>query len=228
MTSKKDLSEQDICTQFILPAIQNAGWDIARQVRQEVSFTNGQIFVKGNKTFRGPRKRADFILYIKPNIPVAVIEAKDNTQTPDAGLQQALDYAHTLDVPVAFSSNGDSFIQHDGSGLSLPLEKELTLDSFPSPDQVWAMYKKYKKLETPAQEAIAPTIITLIVPAVRPVIISRLPLIRLSKPWRRVKIVSFWSWLPVPARPMSLSRSFTGSGKMAPGRGSCFWPTVMC
>src|SRR5271157_2046346 len=147
MTSKKELSERDICTQFILPALIKAGWNLEKQIREEVFFTAGRVFVKGNKTVRGERKRADFILYLKPNIPIAVIEAKDNNHTVDAGIQQALGYAETLDVPVAFSSNGDGFIQHDRSGLSLELEQELTLDAFPSPTELWGMYKKYKHLE---------------------------------------------------------------------------------
>src|ERR1035437_1056274 len=129
MTSKKDLSERDICTKFILPARVKAGWDVEKQIREEVFFTDGRIFVKGNKTVRGERKRADFILYLKPNIPIAVIEAKENSYSIDAGIQQALDYAKTLDVPVAFSSNGDGFIRHDSSGFSELIEKELTLDS---------------------------------------------------------------------------------------------------
>ena len=97
MTSKKDLSERDICTQFIVPALQKAGWDIARQVREEVFFTDGRIFVKGSKTARGERKRADFILYHKPNIPIAVIEAKDNKHAVGAGLQQALPHPRPAD-----------------------------------------------------------------------------------------------------------------------------------
>ena len=155
MTAKKELSERDICTQFILPALIKAGWNLEKQIREEVFFTAGRVFVKGNKTVRGERKRADFILYLKPNIPVAVIEAKDNNHTVDAGIQQALGYAETLDVPVAFSSNGDGFIQHDRSGLSLELEQELTLDAFPSPTELWGMYKKYKHLETQEQEDVA-------------------------------------------------------------------------
>ena len=124
MTSKKDLSERDICTKYILPALVRAGWDVERQIREEVFFTNGRIFVKGDKAVRGERKRADFILYARPNIPVAVIEAKDNNHPVSAGIQQALDYAHILDVPVAFSSNGDGFIQHDRSGrATVPLRR---------------------------------------------------------------------------------------------------------
>ena len=155
MTNKKELSERDICTQFILPALVKAGWDVSKQIREEVYFTDGRIFVKGNKTVRGERKRADFILYLKPNIPVAVIEAKDNNHSVGAGLQQALGYARILDIPVAFSSNGDGFIQHDLSGFSAVIEKDLSLDNFPSPSELWNVYKMYKKIETPEQEEIA-------------------------------------------------------------------------
>lgn len=155
MGNKKDLSERDICTQFILPALVKSGWDVEKQIREEVFFTDGRIFVKGNKTARGERKRADFILYLKPNIPIAVIEAKDNNHSLGAGLQQALGYAEILDIPVAFSSNGDGFVQHDRSGSSEHIEKELSLDTFPSSADLWKMYKRYKKIETPEQEEIA-------------------------------------------------------------------------
>ena len=93
--NKKELSERDICTKFITPAIQNAGWDIRRQIREEVTFTDGRIYVRGRLTTRGKRKRADYILYHKPNIPVAIIEAKDNNHTVGAGMQQALEYMLT-------------------------------------------------------------------------------------------------------------------------------------
>lgn len=155
MTSKKELSERDICTKFILPALVKAGWDIEKQIREEAFFTEGRIFVKGKKTVRGEGKRADFILYLKPNIPIAVIEAKDNNHSMNAGIQQALSYAQTLDVPVAFSSNGDGFVQHDRSGFSQQIEKELSLESFPCPAELWEMYKKYKHIDTSEQESIA-------------------------------------------------------------------------
>ncbi len=155
MTSKRDLSERDICTRYVLPALTKAGWDIEKQVREEVFFTNGRIFVKGDNAVRGARKRADFIIYAKPNIPVAVIEAKDNNHSIGAGIQQALDYAQILDIPVAFSSNGDGFVQHDRSGYSDEIEKELSMEAFPSPELLWEMYKKYKGLETSDQERIA-------------------------------------------------------------------------
>lgn len=155
VTSKKDLSERDICTKFILPALVKSGWDAKKQIREEVFFTDGRIFVKGHKTARGERKRADFILYLKPNIPIAVIEAKDNNHSVGAGLQQALKYAEILDVPIAFSSNGDGFVMHDRSGYSHPIEQDLTLDTFPSSNALWAIYKKFKGIETAEQEEIA-------------------------------------------------------------------------
>lgn len=155
MTSKKALSERDICTQFIVPALKKAGWDVERQVREEVSFTDGRIYVRGTSSARGSRKRADFILYYKPNIPIAVIEAKDNSHNVGDGIQQALGYAKTLDIPVAFSSNGDGFVEHDRTALSGTVERNLSLDNFPSPEELWRRYKSYKGIETPQQEQIA-------------------------------------------------------------------------
>jgi type I restriction enzyme R subunit len=88
--NKKNLSERDICTKFITPALEKAGWDTQLQVLEEVSFTDGKIYVRGKITARGTRKRADYILYYKPNIPVAIIEAKDNNHSVRAGIQQGL------------------------------------------------------------------------------------------------------------------------------------------
>lgn len=155
MLSKKDLSERDICTKYITPAIEQAGWDIASQVREEVSFTDGKIYVRGKLTARGKRKRADYILYYKPNIPIAVIEAKDNNHSVRAGIQQALDYATILDVPCVFSSNGDGFIFHDRTQSSGQVETEHDLNSFPTPAQLWERYKAYKGIEDPERERIA-------------------------------------------------------------------------
>ena len=154
MASKKDLSERDICTQFILPALQKAGWDIQTQIREEVSFTDGRIYVKGNKTTRGKRKRADYILYYKPNIPIAIIEAKSNKLSVNAGIQQGIEYSNILDIPIVFSSNGDGFYEHDKTLSNGKIERELSLDSFPTPDELWKVYKKYKKIETPDEEKI--------------------------------------------------------------------------
>lgn len=153
--NKKTLSERDICTKFITPALQKAGWDTQLQILEEVSFTDGRIYVRGKFTARGIRKRADYILYYKPNIPIAIIEAKDNNYSIRAGIQQSLDYAQILDIPCVFSSNGDGFLFHDRSEISNCIETELDLDSFPSPEQLWERYKKYKGIETIYAEKIA-------------------------------------------------------------------------
>ncbi len=152
--NKKSLSERDICTKFIAPAIQNAGWDIQRQVREEVSFTKGRIIVRGKLHTRGKSRRADFILYHQPNLPLAVIEAKDNKHSVSAGIQQALDYAESLDVPFVFSSNGDGFLFHDRTGNSDQVETELTLDQFPRPEELWQRYCLWKGLNLQAQQKV--------------------------------------------------------------------------
>ena len=140
MVVKKSLSERDICTKYITPAIIGAGWDLLSQIREEVSFTKGRIIVRGKLHTRGEQKRADYILYYKSNIPLAVIEAKDNSHSVGAGMQQALNYAETLAVPFVFSSNGDGFLLHDRTGLADKTEQELALDAFPSPAQLWQRY----------------------------------------------------------------------------------------
>lgn len=141
---KKALSERDICTKFVTPALQSAGWDIHSQIREEVSFTKGRVIVRGRLATRGEPKRADYILYHKPNIPIALIEAKDNNHIVGAGMQQALGYAETLDLPFVFSTNGDGFLEHDRTKTSGALERELDLTGFPSPAELWQRYCEWK------------------------------------------------------------------------------------
>jgi type I restriction enzyme R subunit len=148
---KKKLSERDICSKYITPAILKAGWDLHSQIREEVGFTKGRIIVRGKLHTRGEQKRADYILYYKSNIPLAVIEAKDNSYSVGAGMQQALNYAETLGVPFVFSSNGDAFLLHDRTGNALKTEQELTLDAFPSPAELWQRYCEWKGIETAAE-----------------------------------------------------------------------------
>ncbi len=144
---KKTLSERDICTKYITPAIYQAGWDIHTQVREEVTFTNGRVIVQGLQVSRGSPKRADYILYYKPNIPIAVIEAKRNTYGVGDGMQQALSYAEMLDVPFVYSSNGDAFLQHDRTQTSGLLEQEIPLHAFPSPEDLWKSYCTWKNID---------------------------------------------------------------------------------
>lgn len=154
MQTKRDLSERDICTKYIIPALQKAGWSIEKQIREEVYFTDGKIYIKGNKTKRGTRKRADYILYYKPNIPVAIIEAKRNEKSIGFGIQQALEYAEILDIPVAYSSNGDGFLEHDKTVFLGKIERQLELTNFPSPQELWERYKKFKGIFEKEQEKI--------------------------------------------------------------------------
>jgi type I restriction enzyme, R subunit len=147
---KKNLTERDICSKFITPAILEAGWDLHSQIREEVSFTKGRIIVRGKLHSRGEQKRADYILYYKSNIPIAVIEAKDNSHGIGSGMQQALNYAETLGIPFVFSSNGDGFLMHDRTGLAAQTEQELALNRFPSPEELWQRYCQWKGIETEA------------------------------------------------------------------------------
>lgn len=152
--NKKSFSERDICSKYITPAIQKAGWDIQTQVLEEVSFTDGKIYVRGRLVARGERKRADYILYYQDN-PIAIIEAKDNKKSLRSGIQQALNYALILDIPSVFSSNGDGFLYHDRTAKNSSIEIELSLNDFPSPEQLWIKYKEYKGIKTPEGEKIA-------------------------------------------------------------------------
>jgi len=151
--NKKSLSERDICTKFITPALAKAGWDKMLQVREEVSFTKGRIIVRGKLVSRGKGKRADYILYYKPNIPIAIIEAKDNNHCVGDGMQQALEYAETLGIPFVFSSNGDGFVFYDKTGLLPEKEVNLGLDAFPAPAALWGTYCRWKGF-TPEAEKI--------------------------------------------------------------------------
>lgn len=151
---KRSLTERDICSKFILPAVKRAGWDEMLQVREEVYFTKGRIIVRGKLVTRGKAKKADFVLYYKPGIPIAVIEAKDNTHSVGDGIQQGLDYAATLDAPFVFSSNGDGFLFHDRTGRSTPIEANLGLDEFPPPGDLWARYRAWKGLDPEAERIV--------------------------------------------------------------------------
>ncbi|WP_289130587.1 EcoAI/FtnUII family type I restriction enzme subunit R [uncultured Clostridium sp.] len=149
--NKKNLSEEDIKMKFITPAIEKAGWNVKSQVRAEYSFTDGRIIVRGNLTARGKRKRADYLLFYKPNLPIAIIEAKDNKNSVGSGMQQGIEYAEILDVPFVYSSNGDGFLEHD---RTTGTERELSMDDFPSSEELWKRYKNTKDLTEIEEEII--------------------------------------------------------------------------
>ncbi|PMS29891.1 type I restriction enzyme R subunit [Trinickia symbiotica] len=143
---KKPLSEQDIRSKFISPALIAAGWDLNTQLLEEVVLTSGRVVVRGNRAKRDEKtiRRADYVLYLKPGIPLAIVEAKDNNHTVRDGIQQALTYAEMLDVPFAFSSNGDGFIWHDKTLHDGVLEREITMEQFPSPADLWRRYVAWR------------------------------------------------------------------------------------
>ncbi len=154
---KKQLTEADIRTKFITPALLGANgekWDLMTQIREEFHFTKGRVIVRGKTVHRGEAKKADYILYYKPNIPIAVIEAKDNNHGIGDGMQQALDYAETLDIPFAYSSNGDAFLEHDRTASSGLVTREIPLDQFPTPEELWSRYSTAKGFSK-QQESVA-------------------------------------------------------------------------
>ena len=153
--NKKGLTERDICSKFINPALKSSGWDLRTQIREEVTFTDGRVIVQGSLHSRGKAKRADYILYYKANMPIAIIEAKDNKHNVGDGMQQALEYSEILDIPFVFTSNGDSFVFHDKTIQDGPIEREISLEQFPTPDELREKYNTYKNLDNPELIEIA-------------------------------------------------------------------------
>ena len=151
---KKSLSERDISTKYITPALERAGWDLHTQIREEVTLTQGRILVRGTSYKRGKKKRADYVLYYKHNIPIALIEVKDNTHSVGAGMQQALEYGEMTGVPFVFSTNGDQFLEHDRTGSSHPVEKQLGLYAFPSPARLWQRYLDWQGFDQQARAIV--------------------------------------------------------------------------
>lgn len=149
--NKLQMSERDICTKYITPAIVNAGWDLHKQIREEYQITDGRIIVRGSLVTRGSKKRADYVLFHKPNMPIAIVEAKDNKVSVGHGIQQAIGYGEMLKVPFVYSSNGDGFLEHDSyTGI----EREISMTEFPTPEQLWERYKAYNEIDNEEEELI--------------------------------------------------------------------------
>jgi type I restriction enzyme, R subunit len=152
--NKKQFSERDICTKFITPALIPSGWDIATQIREEFALTNGRILVRGQLHTRAKNKQADYVLFYKPNLPIAIIEAKDNNHSVGNGMQQGLGYDSMLQVPFIFSSNGDRFLFHNKIATNGIIERELSLEEFPSPDTLWQWWATHKGLSEPQKSLV--------------------------------------------------------------------------
>lgn len=153
--TKNQLSERDIITKRVLPALKKAGWDIETQIREEYSFTAGRIEVRGKVVKRGTPKRVDILLYHKNHYPIALIEAKDGAHNVGDGMQQGLAYAEALDVPFTYSTNGNAFLEHDRLATSGTLEQELSLESFPSPAELYQRWSTAKGIDTSVGEVIS-------------------------------------------------------------------------
>ena len=147
---KQDLSEEDIKARYITPAVEQSGWD-KKQIRYEYAFTAGRIILRGNITSRGKQKFADYLLFYKPNFPLAIIEAKDNNHPVGAGLQQAIEYAEALDVKFVYASNGDGFVEQD---LITGDIRNLLLDEFPSPDELYHRYVNEMNFSETGEKAL--------------------------------------------------------------------------
>jgi len=150
LLKKHEMTEEDIKLQFITPAIEGK-WDKHSQIKMEYCFTDGRVIVRGNTVARGKKKKADYILYYKNNLPLAIVEAKDNKHSVGAGMQQGIEYAEILDIPFVYSSNGDAFLEHD---MTNGTEREIALSDFPTPDELWARYVGEKKLTSEQEQLI--------------------------------------------------------------------------
>jgi type I restriction enzyme R subunit len=148
---KKSLTEQDICSKFVLPALTQVGWDLQTHIREQWTFTSGRIMVHGKTISRGEKKRADFILYYKNNFPVAIVEAKDNTHTAGAGLEQAKQYADILNIPFAYSTNGDEFVEFD---FLTGTENTFPLSEFPTRAELIRRYEQSKDFNEEQKEVV--------------------------------------------------------------------------
>jgi type I restriction enzyme R subunit len=151
MIDKKSLSEQDISSKYVLPALIGAGWDLETQIREQSTFTAGRIMVHGKTISRGEKKRADFILYYKNNFPIAIVEAKDNNHTAGAGLEQAKQYAQILNIPFAYSTNGDEFIEFD---FLTGREAKYSISDFPDAEELMRRYSRAKDYNEEQREIV--------------------------------------------------------------------------
>ena len=192
--SKKQMSEEDIKLHYITPAI-TAQWNI-QHITMETKVTDGRINLKGNLVIREKPKRADYVLYVSANNPIAIVEAKDNNHAVSYGLQQAMTYAQMLDVPFAYSSNGDGFMEHD---FMTGKEREFDLDEFPTEQELIQRYKAGAN----GGAGLTPKAPT------RPATTSALPSIAQWTLSQEGKTAFCWLWPPAQAKPTQRSKLYT-------------------
>jgi type I restriction enzyme R subunit len=216
---KKQLSEIDICDNFITPAIKDAGWDQLTQIRREVTLTPGPVIVRGNMSSRNKKKKkfADYVLQWEPGVPIAIVEAKDNNHTVSHGMQQALGYADILHVPCAFSSNGDAFASHNKTAPTTgeEIETEFPLESFPPPTELWQRYKTYRGIEDEEEN--------LVLEPYQDDGSGKEPRYYQVE---AIRNVSCSLWPPAPAKPTPRSKLSGAYGRLKRPNESCFWSIV--
>lgn len=218
LMTKHEMTEEDIKLQYITPAIESAGWDKLKQIKMEYNFTDGRVIVRGNVTARGKRKRTDYLLYYKPNIPLAIVEAKDNRHSVGAGMQQAIEYAEVLDIPFVYSSNGDGFLEHD---MKSGKERELMLEQFPSPHDLWQRHIGDEHF-TPEQEQLITEPYYFQLGDKTPRYYQRIAINRTVDAGCPVGKTAFSSlWRPALARLILRSRLFIAFGNPAERKRSC-------
>ncbi|WP_436757884.1 EcoAI/FtnUII family type I restriction enzme subunit R [Streptosporangium sp. V21-05] len=154
-SDKGQLTETEIRTRYITPALIKAGWPLTSLREEYYYFSAGRIQVIGKKGVRKKAKRVDYLLEWRSGLPVALVEAKDNNHEPGSGMQQAIEYAEQLDIPSVFTSNGESFVWHDRTGSRPDVEIEISLDKFPSPETLYALYKKWKGITDSEEPVVA-------------------------------------------------------------------------
>lgn len=144
---KKTLKEHEICSKFVTPALTQVGWDLLSQIREQYTITKGRVQIEGGYYSRIPPKFADYVLFYRSYVPLAVIEAKDNKHSVGHGMQQALAYAEMLDIPFVYSTNGDAFLEHDKTRTAEKIENEIGLHEFPSPEGLWKRYCSWRGID---------------------------------------------------------------------------------
>ena len=199
---QKELTERDICTKFITPALVKSGLDPATQFLEELPLTKGRVVVRGQLHTRAKNKRADYVLFYKPN-PIAIIEAKDNNHSVGAGMQQALEYSELLHVPFVFSSNGDGFLFHNKIETAGQVEREIGIDEFPAPESLWSEWCKHKGISH-AQEVIVSQDYYSDGGNKVPRYYQLPQLIGQSRPLQRARSAFCLLWLPVRVKPSRL------------------------
>lgn len=219
-----ELSEQEVRTRYITPAIQRAGWS-PKQIREEFLYRRAHCCPATNDHARAARALPTDALYYKNDLPIAIIEAKKDIHPIGSGMPQALAYGTALDIPFVYSSNGKGFVEHDRT-VTGTVERDLGLEAFPNPAALWERYRQWKALDAATAEVVLEEYYSEKDGKVRPATTNGWPSTGPSRPSPRVRSVFCSSWLPGPARPTPPFKSCGGSGAANKPSAFSIWPTM--